>query len=316
LRDFLPEIKGLKPTVRLYSKEMEWCSLNPEKTEDIAKLKELIENRRKKSSSWVATAILQSNGEYSNHERLKVLSQIVDKVAKETEGNGVILFPGGWFSANEQEARNLYEWAEENVSLILSKKEENIIICLGIDGRVAQYAKDQIGIAISMKGIEAMGRKFHPAPQEKGHVELAKDYLSKEKNKSRVFDLNGRKYFLCACYDSFGIKQKRIPNFGIDVILDLIHEFYAKGKGMSGEANFARHGLAGVSNQWKCPVFAATVFFKPIPRDWPSGVYWDKGGTYSSSCTYESISIKAINETSLKTSEGVALIRIYNLDVI
>ena len=153
LRDFLPEIiKGLKSTVRLYSKEMQWCSLNPKNTEDIAKFRELIENRRKRSSSWVATCILQSNGKYSNDERLKVLSQIVDLIVKKTDGDGVILFPGGWYSANEKEARNLYEWVEENVRDMLSKKEENIIICLGIDGgRVAQYAKDQIGIAISKK---------------------------------------------------------------------------------------------------------------------------------------------------------------------
>jgi hypothetical protein len=45
----------------------------------------------------VATVILQSNGEYSNHERLTALSQIVDLVVKETDGEGVIIFPGGWF---------------------------------------------------------------------------------------------------------------------------------------------------------------------------------------------------------------------------
>jgi len=45
LRDFLPKIKGLKPTVRLYSKEIQWCSLNPENTEDIEKFSELIKNR-------------------------------------------------------------------------------------------------------------------------------------------------------------------------------------------------------------------------------------------------------------------------------
>jgi hypothetical protein len=153
---------------------------------------------------------------------------------------------------------------------ILSEKERNIIVSLGIDGKVGQYAKDQTGIAINKDGIEAIGRKFHPSPQEKGHVELAKDHLSKEENKSRVFDLNGRRYFLCVCYDSFGIKQKGIPNFGIDVILELVHGFYPKGEGSSGDVYFAKHGFAGASKQWGCPVFGAATFSnREIPERWP-----------------------------------------------
>ena len=317
LRDFLPELKGLEPTVRLYSREMQWCSLNPEKTGDIAKFRDLIENRRKRSCSWVATVILQSNGKYSNDERLKVLSQIVDLVTKEMDGDGVILFPGGWFNANKQEARNLNKWVERNVLDTLSEKERNIIVSLGIDGRVGQYAKDQIGIAISKKGIEAIGRKFHPAPQEKGHVELAKDHLSKEENKSRVFDLNGRKYFLCACYDSFGIKQKRIHNFGIDVILDLVHGFYPKGEDGSGDVYFAKHGFAGASKEWDCLVFGAAVFFnREIPERWPSGVYWNHGGKSTQKWRYEDNPIKPQVEFEVSIKEGVALVRIYNIEVI
>ena len=270
------------------------------------RFKEFVENRRRKSHSWIATVILQSNGKYSNEERLKVLSQIVNLIMRKTNDDGVILFPGGWFSACKREARSLYGWVEDNAKNILNRSESNIIICLGIDGR---NGKDQIAIAISKEGIKAIGRKFYPASQEKGCVELANDYLSKEENKSRIFDLNGRKYFLCACYDSFGIKHNELQNPNIDIILDLIHGFYPK----ESEANFARHGLAGASNQWKCPVFAATVFFKLIPKNWPSGIYWDKGKTYSSACTYESISIRPINEMSLDISEGLALVRIYNL---
>ena len=317
LRDFLPELKGLEPTVRLYSREMQWCSLNPEKTGDIAKFRDLIENRRKRSCSWVATVILQSNGKYSNDERLKVLSQIVDLVTKEMDGDGVILFPGGWFNANKQEARNLNKWVEINVRDTLSEKERNIIVSLGIDGRVGQYAKDQIGIAISKKGIEAIGRKFHPAPQEKGHVELAKDHLSKEENKSRVFDLNGRKYFLCACYDSFGIKKKRIHNFGIDVILDLVHGFYPKGEDGSGDVYFAKHGFAGASKEWDCLVFGAAVFFnREISERWPSGVYWNQGGKSTQKWRYEDNPIKPQVEFEVSIKEGVALVRIYNIEAI
>ena len=42
LRDFLPSIKGLKPTIRLHSKDYVWCSLNPEKPSDVEKFKEIM----------------------------------------------------------------------------------------------------------------------------------------------------------------------------------------------------------------------------------------------------------------------------------
>ena len=317
LRDFLPEIKGLKSTVRLYSKEKQWCSLNPENPEDIAKFRELIENRRKRASSWVATVVLQSNGRYSNEKRLKVLSQIMDLVAKETEGDGVILFPGGWFNARNQKAKTLYKWVEEQVGCILSKKDRNLIACLGIDGRETnEWAKDQIGAAISKKGIIALGRKFHPAPKEKGYVDLANDHEEKEEDKSRDFGLGGRKYFICACYDSFGIKKKGIPNFGIDVILDLVHGFYPRGKDGSGDVYFAKHGFAGASKEWDCLVFGAAVFFnRKIPERWPSGVYWNQGGESTQKWRYEDNPIKPKIEFEVSIKEGIALVRIYNIEV-
>ena len=42
LRDFLPSIRGLKPIVRLHSKDDVWCSLNPEKLSDVEKFKEML----------------------------------------------------------------------------------------------------------------------------------------------------------------------------------------------------------------------------------------------------------------------------------
>jgi hypothetical protein len=313
LRDFLPELKGLEPTVRLYSREMQWCSLNPENSEDVAKFGELIENRRKRSCSWVATVILQSNEKYSNDGRLKVLSQIVDLVVKETESDGVIVFPGGWFSADEGEARSLYEWVEKNVRNILSRNKRNIVVCIGIDGRVTQYAKDQIAIAISKKDIEAIGRKFCSAPDEEKYVDVAKSYLSTEDGKSRVFKLNGRKYFLCACYDCFGIRKRGISNFGIDVILDLVHGFggdYGK-----GAPYFAKLGFSWTSKLWNCFVFGAAVFFHPIkPKNWPSGVYWNQGNKSIRKWKYEDNPIKPIKIKELPNiKEGIASIRIYNL---
>jgi len=314
LRDFLSVSKGLEPTVRLYYNEVQWCSLDVNDPEDVRRFKNLTERRKKYGS--VATVILQSNAKYDNHERMKVLPQIVDSVVRHTERNCVILFPGGWFSAGKQEARVLYKCVEENVRDILRKKEGNIV-CLGIDGRVDEYAKDQIGVAVSKNGVEAIGRKFHPAPREKGHVELAKDYSSHEDGRPRIFELDGRKYFLSACYDSFGLRRKRIPNCGIDVVLDLVHGFYPKGEGGSGDVYFAKHGFAGAAKQWNCLVFGAAVFFnRKIPENWPSGVYWNQGEKSTRKWRYGDNPIKWIKDSRLEIPEGIALVRIYDLEEI
>lgn len=48
LRDFLPSIRGLKPTIRLHSKDYAWCSLNPEKPSDVKKFKQIMKGNLEK----------------------------------------------------------------------------------------------------------------------------------------------------------------------------------------------------------------------------------------------------------------------------
>ena len=42
LKDFLPTILGLNPTVRVYSKDYTWCSLNPNSHNDVIKFNNLL----------------------------------------------------------------------------------------------------------------------------------------------------------------------------------------------------------------------------------------------------------------------------------
>jgi copper chaperone CopZ len=49
LRDFLPSIKGLNPTVRLHSKDCVWCSLNPNRLSDVEEFKVIIKGNLEKS---------------------------------------------------------------------------------------------------------------------------------------------------------------------------------------------------------------------------------------------------------------------------
>ena len=327
LRDFLPEIKGLKPTVRLYSNEMQWCSLNPGDPNDVARFRNIIDRRRKDLNGWVATVTLQSDDDkdYPHNERMRALSEIVDRISRETHGDGVILFPGGWFCTGKDKPSTIYNWAEKRIRSVLREMEAHIFVCVGIDGSVgADLGNIQIGLAVDKDNIKAMGRKFHPAPQELGCVELAKNYLSEDDGKSRIFELNGVKYFMCVCYDIYGIRHKNLPNPCVDVVLNLVHCFYLPGKGPSGASYFARHGFAGASRKWGCPVFGTAVFFKrDILENWPTGVYWNQGNKNTVNWGYTDNPVMPKDYFYLKikkdrsnANEDIALVKIYDLATI
>ena len=175
IRDFLPELTGdLKPTVRLYSEEMQWCSLNPNNPDDIEKFKNIIEGRRK--------------------------------------------------------------------------------------------------------------------------------------------ELNGVKYFMCVCYDIYGIRHLNLPNPDVDVVLNLVHCFYPVGEGPAGTTFFTKHGFAGASKQWRCPVFGTAVFFNcDTYENWPTGVYWNRGDISTLNWRYAYNPLKSGDKFEINVKEGVALVRIYVL---
>ncbi|MCY3856789.1 MAG: carbon-nitrogen hydrolase family protein [Rhodospirillales bacterium] len=53
LRDLVPSIKGMRPTVRLYARDMVWCSLDPNSREDRERFLELIDRRPSSSKRTV-----------------------------------------------------------------------------------------------------------------------------------------------------------------------------------------------------------------------------------------------------------------------
>jgi len=317
LRDFLPEILGLQPTVRLHAREMRWCALDPGKPEDVAQFRALVEGKRNTPRGWIAVVVLQSNGDYDNNSRLVVLERACEAVAEHTQGDGVILFPAGWFRAGRQQARRLYPWLEEHVPAILKRWNRRLIACVGVDGRIRpndDIRRDQIAVAIGPEGIVALGRKFSPAPGEED-IQLAASPLAEEDGRQRIFELNGVRYFLCLCYDVFGVRKMAVPypDPGVQVILDLAHSFSPKGEG-SGASYFARHGFAGASREWRCPVFGTAVFFdRRIPPDWPSGVYWNQGAKSTQKWCYDDNPLRPVDERRIEVPEGLALLRFYRL---
>jgi len=74
----------------------EKSSLNPKDIKSIKSEK----TRKKIKRIWVATVLLRSNarfGQTDNDVRKKVLEDVLNETLKKTIGNGVILFPGGYF---------------------------------------------------------------------------------------------------------------------------------------------------------------------------------------------------------------------------
>jgi hypothetical protein len=45
LRDYVPHVKGLHPTLRLFASEFEWCSLKPEKGRDVETFRQILAER-------------------------------------------------------------------------------------------------------------------------------------------------------------------------------------------------------------------------------------------------------------------------------
>jgi hypothetical protein len=269
--------------------------------------------RKKIKGNWVATVLLRSNarfGRTDNDVREKVLEDVLNKTLRRTSGNGVILFPGGYFNSGEKKANAIFTLVRDRLKKELRKVKRNIIVCIGIDGRLGRsYPKDQLAIAVSRKGIIAIGRKFNPTENEEGKIFSASNYQSLENGKSRIFSVNGKRFFLAICYDVFGLKELENPE--VNIILNTIHQFTPSGEG-SGDVYFAR-GLAGASKAWKCPVFGSVVFFnRNIPHRWPSGVRWNQGNKSVQKWKYKNNPIRTEDEFEIPIKEGVASVRIYD----
>jgi hypothetical protein len=206
----------------------------------------------------------------------------------------------------DKAASTFYNRVQETLIPVLKRTTSHLIVCTGVDS-----ARDQIAIAVDKTGILAKGRKFYTAPGE-DQIELAPNFSSAEDGKSRIFELNGTRYYMCVCYDIFGLRHKDLSNPGVDVVLNLVHAFYPSGEGPSGEPYFARHGFAGASKQWGCLVFGTAVFFnRKIPEHWPTGVYWNQGDKSTTKWRYSDNPIKPANSFEPEVEEGAALVRMY-----
>jgi len=163
LRDFVPAIKGLKPTVRLFARDFRWCSLNSNNPSDVKRFKSLLKGKstewdikiREDPEPFLARIIIAGDWEGKPEEAKKILEDIYKKWPKNKKVKFIITCGGfiqfkwpksisrGYIGDNKnpnEEALNLlFKEGEQVVGYILSggfdKKlgELTDYITLGVD---------------------------------------------------------------------------------------------------------------------------------------------------------------------------------------
>jgi hypothetical protein len=226
------------------------------------------------SGTWVATALIsQESGQVlSVQQRLQAASRVVSQVlAEPTASDGLIVFPAGWIDTGDKDVKNALPDILSHLVPLLDRPGGQVVVTLGVDGNNGQ---DQVGLAVTREGVVAIGRKFYPTVWEQQDLgmEPRANYVSGDDGMSRAFTVGRTKFYIAISHDTFGIIHGGHNNPDVDVVISLAHRFGRRGDG-SGDVDFARKGLAGVSKQWGCPVFAAANFVgRDIPPNWPSSV--------------------------------------------
>jgi hypothetical protein len=312
IRDFLPIIAGFNATIRIRMGEYRWCLLNPQDPNDVLTFQRKINifstineanSIKSRDISQIATIIIQSNGEYNNITREKLLIDVLEKLDGLAHA---IIFPAGFYKVIENASKSKELFAER-VIRILQEQNTKTTVCFGIDGR---ESKDQIAVAVTKAGIVGVGRKFHPTSEERERIQLADSYTVGDSGYPRIININGKNAFLAVCYDGFGIRQNHLENPGVQLVFNLVHGFMPIGEEGSGEVYFAKHGFAGSSKQWKCPVFGAAVFFnREIPQKWPTGVLWNQGTKSTKEWRYTDNPMLPQDEFEIKNANEIAFIR-------
>ena len=318
LRDMVPPLHGLGPTIRIYGGGFPWCSLNPQNDNDVKKFEALLkgaQNLLPASSGPVSVytvALWQDNDDHTDEHRLDMLKQLLDSISERDSGPQLILLPGGYLGTGKDRRKNAdmnLVTLQTQVATTLRQLDNRTWLCLGVDG---EDGKDQLAVAVSGDGIQAVGRKFHPAPGD-DNLKPAPNYLSQENDFQRIFTFAGKHWYLAICYDVFGISQLELPNPGVDAILNTVHQFWPRKRRdipASGYVYFARLGFAGASKAWGCPVFGTAVFFQqPVPERWPTAVLWKSGNKLPRQCRYEDNQLWPRSEFRVSSGAIQALVR-------
>lgn len=246
IRDFLPRLNGLKPTIRLYAGETKWCNLNPDNEIDLHKFKSYIKKGeinisiREDTNPLFARIIIAEDWKGDINEAKEILSKVCGLWQSEKKVNFLVT-PGGflqfdWPGLNWRDIGNnkdpdidalnlLFEEAKKCVNDFLTPdikknlKEHTTYITLGVDSRKKKVSTTQnyIGqLHTEMVCIYDLGNnreywtgKTYPTPgQENGLVRID-DY------NSHFVDLeNVGRVLVLGCHDLSIFNNRNWANTG------------------------------------------------------------------------------------------------------
>ena len=232
----------------------------------------------------IATINFKNLEELNNGERIEWLAAIMEENVSVGIDPDIYVLPAG-FVGTKCSAKECLDTVIDDIGQIINEVDSNSIVCVGFDG---EYGKEQLAFAANRDECLSIARKFHHKEETAHEVDLAISFLEEENDHSRIFECKGKKFYLAVCYDIYGINQNEIINPGVDAILNAIHGF-----GGSGDVSgFARKGMAGASQRWKCPVFSAANFSnRQIASNWPTGVLFTDSAVHRNNLTYDDIRI-------------------------
>ena len=235
LRDFLPSILGLKPTVRLFAKDFIWCSLNPDNPKDVNKFQKIIGidskhwkiEVKEDPNPVLARIIIASDWTGNLKEAKKLLENIYQKWPKGKKVKFVITcggfiqfeWPdfiskemiGNFRNPNSKIVNILVEKAEKSVKSVLTKdlldkwREVTDYVTLGVDSYKEKISTTQN--YINQPHIELVflidlrNNKFYwtgksyPTPNQQNGLVRITDL------KTHFFDLDVGKVMILGCHD-------------------------------------------------------------------------------------------------------------------
>lgn len=235
LRDFLPMILGLKPTIRIFAKDFVWCSLDPENPRDAEKFRKMLEKRcefwkievREDPEPFLARIIIANEWEGEPEDAKRLLEEIHKKWPKDKKVKFIITC-GGFLqfywpksvskkdigdnkNPNPEVINVLVEEAKKCVESVLTKDLRNKLktitdyITLGVDSYKEKISTTQnyinqphieLVFLVNLKSNEFYWTgKSYPTSSQQNGLVRIADL------KSHFFDLDVGKVTILGCHD-------------------------------------------------------------------------------------------------------------------
>lgn len=248
LRDFLPYIKGLKPTVRLYPRDLKWCDLDPQNPEDIKRFKKIISRKRglgkieiiRGRSPSLARIILVGGWAGDPEEVKKLIDRILkrwprgEKVKFLVTCGGFIQFSwpknitreqiGDIKDPDKRTQKRLFKEAEKCVKGIFTKdlmtklRKCTDYITIGIDSRKDRISKSNVYIkdlhVELVLLLDVKRNRFHWTGKSYPTCGQAGKLVRITDHKSHFINLDSQRIFLLGCHDLNIFNERNKSNTG------------------------------------------------------------------------------------------------------